>query len=102
MLLLKISDLRNLPKDLKRLMDPTFSPTQKEQDEIPPLKNHEGEERILCQRCYHLKYHNRIIISLSWQQTLTSDKSFLQFLRKKRNSVILTVIDIFDFPGSLT
>ncbi|CAG8490373.1 1410_t:CDS:2 [Funneliformis caledonium] len=84
----------NLSQDLKGLMYPLgYSKSAR--------KTRDKEETIFCQRCYNLRYHNKIINS-SWQDTLTLDKSFLQFLQKKQNSIILTVIDIFDFPGSLT
>ncbi|CAG8838040.1 27183_t:CDS:2, partial [Racocetra persica] len=34
-------------------------------------------------------------------ESLTTDKSILSFLKKKEDAIIVTVVDIFDFPGSL-
>ncbi|UZO17673.1 uncharacterized protein OCT59_009018 [Rhizophagus irregularis] len=97
--------INKLPEDIKRLMYPfEYSSTSTRK---------KTEERIFCQRCYNLKYHNKLTTTSSspsssssssssslWQETLTMDKSFLNFLQKK-NSIILTIIDIIDFPGSL-
>ncbi|CAG8548831.1 18006_t:CDS:2 [Acaulospora morrowiae] len=57
------------------------------------------EERIFCQRCYNLLYHNKVVTE-EWQESLTSDRLFLSFLKKK-DAVVVTVVDIFDFPGTL-
>ncbi|GBC00742.1 hypothetical protein RclHR1_03960016 [Rhizophagus clarus] len=102
--------INNLPEDIKKLMYPfkyssTFTRKETKIDDSN-LKERE-KERIFCQRCYNLKYHNKIksssssSSSSSWQENLTMDKSFLNFLQKKKNSIILTIIDIIDFPGSL-
>ncbi|CAG8834857.1 9150_t:CDS:1, partial [Gigaspora margarita] len=36
-----------------------------------------------------------------WQESLTTDKSILLFLKKKDDAIIVTIVDIFDFQGSL-
>jgi ribosome biogenesis GTPase A len=103
--------INKLPEDIKKLMYPFEYSSTSTRKEIKvgdsTLKEQERERRIFCQRCYNLKYHNKLSSSSSssssssWQETLTMDKSFLNFLQKKKNSIILTIIDIFDFPGSL-
>ncbi|CAG8577718.1 4462_t:CDS:2, partial [Paraglomus occultum] len=66
---------------------------------VKPSELKKESTRLLCTRCYNLVHHNKE--TLEWQETLTTDKSFLKFLRTINNAVVVTVIDLFDFPGSL-
>ncbi|MCM3566539.1 ribosome biogenesis GTPase YqeH [Neobacillus mesonae] len=54
------------------------------------------KESIICQRCYRLKHYNEI------QDVNLTDDDFLKILNEigKTESLIVMVIDIFDFNGS--
>lgn len=55
------------------------------------------EEQLYCQRCFRLRHYNEIAdVSLS-------DDDFLRLLNEIRNqdALIVNVVDIFDFNGSL-
>ncbi|RUS17456.1 hypothetical protein BC937DRAFT_89960 [Endogone sp. FLAS-F59071] len=72
-------------------------------DAIPPRRQR-ADPRSLCHRCYNLTYYNALTTpTTAWQDTLvTNDHSFLRFLRKRQNAVVVQVVDILDFPYSLT
>ncbi|MGT2772336.1 ribosome biogenesis GTPase YqeH [Streptococcus marimammalium] len=59
-------------------------------------KNHEMGD-IYCQRCFRLRHYNDI------QDVYLSDDDFLRFLHDvgESNALIVNVIDIFDFNGSV-
>lgn len=72
-------------------------------DAIPPRRQR-ADPRSLCHRCFNLTYYNALTTPTTvWQDTLvTNDHSFLRFLRKRQNAVVVQVVDILDFPYSLT
>lgn len=54
------------------------------------------KEEIVCQRCFRLKHYNEV------QDVSLTDQDFLNILNQlgKTDSLIVKVIDIFDFNGS--
>lgn len=52
---------------------------------------------LYCQRCFRLRHYNEI------QDVHLTDNDFLQFLNElgKKDALIVNVVDIFDFSGSL-
>lgn len=54
------------------------------------------KEKVICQRCFRLKHYNEV------QDVALTDDDFLQILNEigKTDSLIVKVIDIFDFNGS--
>lgn len=54
------------------------------------------KEEIICQRCFRLKHYNEV------QDVLLTDQDFLNILNEIGNtdSLIVKIIDIFDFNGS--
>ncbi|MEK3890652.1 ribosome biogenesis GTPase YqeH [Bacillus sp. FSL K6-3431] len=54
------------------------------------------KEEIICQRCFRLKHYNEV------QDVSLTDQDFLNILHQlgKTDSLIVKVIDIFDFNGS--
>ncbi|KAI8987745.1 hypothetical protein BDF20DRAFT_851994 [Mycotypha africana] len=59
-------------------------------------------DRIICQRCYQLQYHNNPITE-STPQFLRQSQQYgsLDFLKTKNSPLIVAVFDITDLPGSL-
>ncbi len=55
-----------------------------------------SKEEIICQRCFRLKHYNEV------QDVSLTDQDFLKFLNElgKTDSLIVKMIDIFDFNGS--
>jgi len=55
-----------------------------------------NKEEIICQRCFRLKHYNEV------QDVSLTDQDFLNILNKlgETDSLIVKVIDIFDFNGS--
>ncbi|CAG8565026.1 5643_t:CDS:2 [Acaulospora colombiana] len=108
--------IKSMPDDiLKQLYPmgvvPELKPSDKDNDgeSKESMDNTCGEkadgiteegERIFCQRCYNLLYHNKVVTE-EWQESLSFDRSFLSFLNKKKDAIVVTVVDIFDFPGTL-
>ena len=62
-----------------------------------PLGERGSNDEIYCQRCFRLRHYNEIV------PTSLSDKDFLRLLKKigEKNALIVNVVDIFDFNGSL-
>ncbi|KAF0389847.1 ribosome biogenesis GTPase YqeH [Gigaspora margarita] len=89
--------IRLMPDDVRKKLYPEGEITHTSSSE---LMEKQKDERIFCHRCYNLLYYNRVT-SDTWQESLTTDKSILSFLKKKDDAIIVTVVDIFDFPGSL-
>ncbi|MBS4176263.1 ribosome biogenesis GTPase YqeH [Lederbergia citrea] len=60
-----------------------------------PLSSLEKEE-VICQRCFRLKHYNEV------QDVSLTDQDFLNILNQlgKTDSLIVKIIDIFDFNGS--
>lgn len=60
-------------------------------------KKLENDEEMYCQRCFRLRHYNEIV------PTSLTDEDFLKLLKKigKQNALIVNVVDIFDFNGSL-
>lgn len=60
-------------------------------------KKIENDEELYCQRCFRLRHYNEIVPS-----SLT-DADFLALLQDigKQNALIVNVVDLFDFNGSL-
>ncbi|MCR2820471.1 ribosome biogenesis GTPase YqeH [Lederbergia panacisoli] len=54
------------------------------------------KEEVICQRCFRLKHYNEV------QDVSLTDQDFLNILNKLRDtdSLIVKIIDIFDFNGS--
>ena len=54
------------------------------------------KENIICQRCFKLKHYNEV------QDVSLTDDDFLKILNKvgETNSLIVKIVDIFDFNGS--
>lgn len=54
------------------------------------------KEAVICQRCFRLKNYNEI------QDVQLTDDDFLKIINKiaKSNSLIVMIVDIFDFNGS--
>ncbi|WP_212031141.1 ribosome biogenesis GTPase YqeH [Cytobacillus depressus] len=54
------------------------------------------KEAIICQRCFRLKHYNEV------QDVNLTDDDFLKILNEigKRDSLIVKIVDIFDFNGS--
>ncbi|WP_408021606.1 ribosome biogenesis GTPase YqeH [Siminovitchia acidinfaciens] len=54
------------------------------------------KEEIICQRCFRLRHYNEV------QDVELSDQDFLDILHTlgKTNSLVVKIIDIFDFNGS--
>lgn len=73
---------------------------EKEKEKKEADKEDKKKERIFCQRCYNLTHYNKVVTE-EWQESVTSDRSFLSYLRRKEDAIIITVVDIFDFPGTL-
>ncbi|CAG8553331.1 2483_t:CDS:2, partial [Cetraspora pellucida] len=97
--------IRLMPDDIKKKLYPAGEiadidslESMEEQKKVTNEK--QKDERIFCHRCYNLLNYNRVTTD-TWQESLTTDKSILSFLKKKEDAVIVTVVDIFDFPGSL-
>ncbi|PCS00091.1 GTP-binding protein YqeH [Lactococcus fujiensis JCM 16395] len=60
-------------------------------------KKIENDEDLYCQRCFRLRHYNEIA------PTALTDEDFLKLLEKigKQNALVVNVVDIFDFNGSL-
>lgn len=60
-------------------------------------KKMENDEDIYCQRCFRLRHYNEIV------PTSLTDEDFLRLLKEigQHNALIVNVVDIFDFNGSL-
>lgn len=56
-----------------------------------------ANEELYCQRCFRLRHYNEI------QDVALTDNDFLQLLNEigKTDALIVNVVDIFDFNGSL-
>ncbi len=54
------------------------------------------KENIICQRCFRLKHYNEV------QDVSLTDDDFLKILNKvgEKDSLIVKIVDIFDFNGS--
>src|SRR3954469_2525270 len=54
------------------------------------------KENIICQRCFKLKHYNEV------QDVSLTDDDFLKILNKvgETDSLIVKIVDIFDFNGS--
>src|SRR3954464_7075641 len=54
------------------------------------------KESIICQRCFRLKHYNEV------QDVSLTDDDFLKILNKvgETDSLIVKIVDIFDFNGS--
>src|SRR5699024_11586040 len=54
------------------------------------------KEEIICQRCFRLKHYNEV------QDVSLTDQDFLNILNglSKTDSLIVKMVDIFDFNGS--
>ncbi|CAG8433464.1 5297_t:CDS:2 [Ambispora gerdemannii] len=91
-----------MDEENKRLLYPLGIPDAADpENQIIGKIKQQRNPRVFCKRCYNLMHKNRLP-SPNWQDALVgSDTSFLKFLAKKPNSIVLTVVDIFDFPGSL-
>lgn len=89
-----------LPTEYQELLDAdgVEKPAQLE-DETETTKH---ECPRLCQRCYDLRYHNRLTTESSPEfLRKTLQYASLNFLKTKRNPLIVAVIDITDLPFSL-
>ena len=55
-----------------------------------------GKENIICQRCFKLKHYNEV------QDVSLTDDDFLKILNRvgETDSLIVKIVDIFDFNGS--
>lgn len=60
-------------------------------------KKLENEDELYCQRCFRLRHYNEIA------PTSLTDEDFLALLREigQHDALIVNVVDIFDFNGSL-
>ena len=60
-------------------------------------KKLENEDELYCQRCFRLRHYNEIA------PTRLTDEDFLALLREigQHDALIVNVVDIFDFNGSL-
>ncbi len=60
-------------------------------------KKIKNDEDLYCQRCFRLRHYNEIA------PTSLTDADFLRLLKKigQHNALIVNVVDIFDFNGSL-
>lgn len=60
-------------------------------------KQQEQDADIYCQRCFRLRHYNEI------QDVSLTDDDFLRLMQdlRNQNALIINVIDIFDFNGSL-
>ncbi|KAI8147275.1 hypothetical protein BJV82DRAFT_654038 [Fennellomyces sp. T-0311] len=62
----------------------------------------EKKKPIVCQRCYALKHRNHITTETSPEfLRATQQYSSLEFLKTKRNPLIVAVLDLGDLPFSL-
>src|SRR5699024_1530277 len=54
------------------------------------------KEEIVCQRCFRLRHYNEV------QDVSLTDQDFLNILNQlgKTDSLIVKIVDIFDFNGS--
>ncbi|KAG9292373.1 hypothetical protein G9A89_015243 [Geosiphon pyriformis] len=89
-----------LDEETRKLLYPlSYNKEFERYEDFTISKKKTQNNRIFCKRCYDLMHQNRLPTS-DWQEDY-SDTSFLKFLSKKQNSIVITVVDIFDFPGSL-
>lgn len=60
-------------------------------------KKIKNDEALYCQRCFRLRHYNEIA------PTQLTDEDFLKLLKKvgQQDALIVNVVDIFDFNGSL-
>jgi ribosome biogenesis GTPase A len=59
---------------------------------------------LICQRCHSLQYHRRLpeAHNMVWGEGATiADVGSLSFLRKRHDAIVVLVVDLFDFPGSV-
>ncbi|ORX79615.1 P-loop containing nucleoside triphosphate hydrolase protein [Basidiobolus meristosporus CBS 931.73] len=63
-----------------------------------PKSDEPSITRTLCQRCFNIVHYNKE--PAIWGENAVTDRSYLRFLKKKHNAIVVKVFDIFDFPGS--
>ncbi|KAL9540249.1 hypothetical protein PS6_010850 [Mucor atramentarius] len=68
----------------------------------PEQQQHQHKERNVCQRCYALQHHNASTTS-STPDFLRSSQQFgsLDFLKTKRDPLMVAVFDVTDLPASM-